>query len=246
MRTDTELLNEVNSVPWYHHIELRPGIKTPGRANNIFELSLLNLPPDLTGKTVLDIGCWDGFYSFECEKRGAKRVVATDVWEHTGRKGFDLAHEELNSNVEAVEASVYDLPSVLEGERFDLVLFLGVLYHLKHPLLAIEKVAECTKPGGFAFVETVVDPGFLSMERPVMSFFPGAELNNDHTNWWAPNIHCLQQMMHVAGFSKAYSVVQLYGGDRTIVHGLKASDEEVAALAKADHDARHLKGPGWR
>src|SRR5580704_15785161 len=119
MKTDDELLREIEKIHWFHSIELRPGITTPGHSNESFTLSLLGLPEDLTGKTILDIGCWDGFYSFECERRGAKRVVSTDVWESTGRTGFDLAREELNSSVEPVEANIYDLPEALKGERFD-------------------------------------------------------------------------------------------------------------------------------
>ena len=89
---------------------------------------------------MLDIGCWDGLFSFECERRGAERVVAADLWENAGRDAFDFAREELGSKVEPLECDVYDLPGKLGGERFDLVLFLGVLYHLRHPLLGLEKV----------------------------------------------------------------------------------------------------------
>jgi tRNA (mo5U34)-methyltransferase len=242
VRTDDELRREIEAITWFHSIKLRPGITTPGHSNESFTLSLLNLPEDLTGKTVLDIGCWDGFYSFECERRGAKRVVATDVWESAGRAGFDLAREELGSSVEPVEASIYDLPEVLGGERFDLVLFLGVLYHLRHPLLGIEKAAACTQPGGLCFVDTVVDVGVLTADRPMMTFYPGHEVNHDATTWWAPNIFALQEMMKVSGFAHAYSVVQLFAGNRTVVHAVKASDEECAELARQDYDNRHLQG----
>lgn len=245
MRTDDELRREIGKITWFHSIGLRPGITTPGHANERFTLSLLNLPADLTGKTVLDIGCWDGFYSFECERRGAKRVVAADVWEPAGRAGFDLAREELGSAVEPVQASVYDLPGVLGGERFDLVLFLGVLYHLRHPLLGIEKVAACTKPGGLCFVDTLVDVGALTDGRPMMAFYPGDEVNHDPTTWWAPNIFALQAMLKASGFANAYSVVQLFAGDRTIAHAVKATDEQCAQMAAEDDDSRHLRGTGW-
>ena len=157
-RTDDELREAIREHQfWYHSMELRPGITTPGIAQEHFVLNMLGIPEDLSGMTVLDIGCWDGFFSFECERRGAARVVSADLWDNAGREGFDLAREELGSKVEPLECSVYDLPGKLGGERFDLVLFLGVLYHMRHPLLALEQLAATVKPGGLAIVDTVVD-----------------------------------------------------------------------------------------
>lgn len=238
MRTDAELREAVRGYDWYHSIELRPGIVTPGRAAERNVLSFLGIPGDLSGKTVLDIGCWDGFFSFECERRGAKRVVATDIWETLGRDAFDFARAELGSAVEPVQASVYDLPDLL-GERFDLVLFLGVLYHLRHPLLGIEKVAEVTAPGGLAVVETAVDADTL-MDRPLMAFYPGDELNHDPTNWWTPNVPALASMLGVSGFGDVVARVQLYGGNRSVFHAVKVSDAERDRRARQDHMDRHM------
>ena len=239
MRTDAELREAVRRYDWYHSIELRPGIITPGRAAERNVLPFLGIPDDLSGKTVLDIGCWDGFFSFECERRGAKRVVATDVWETLGRDAFDFARAELGSAVEPVQASVYDLPDVL-AERFDLVLFLGVLYHLKHPLLALEKVAEVTAPGGLAIVETAVDAESL-MDRPLMAFYPGDELNGDPTNWWTPNVPALASMLGVSGFGDVISRVQLYGGNRSVFHAVKMSDAEREKQKRQEYLDRHLR-----
>ena len=239
MRTDAELREAIRGFDWYHSIELRPGVVTPGRAAERNVLPFLGIPADLSGKTVLDIGCWDGFFSFECERRGAKRVVATDIWETMGRAAFDFARAELGSAVEPVQASVYDLPDLLGRERFDLVLFLGVLYHLKHPLLALEKVAEVTAPGGLAIVETAVDAESL-MDRPLMAFYPGDELNGDPTNWWTPNVPALASMLGVSGFGDVVSRVQLYGGNRSVFHAVKVSDAELEKRARRDYLDRHL------
>jgi tRNA (mo5U34)-methyltransferase len=237
-RTDAELRRLVGGRIWFHTIELRPGITTPGKSDEHGTLAHLDLPADLSGLSVLDIGCWDGFFSFECERRGAARVVASDVWETAGRGGFDLAREELASGAEPLQASVYDLPEALGGERFDLVLFLGVLYHLKHPLLALEKVAQVTAPGGLAVIETVIDKETM-FGRPSMVFFPGAELNRDPTNWWAPNPPALGAMLVTCGFGRAENRVQLYAGNRTIFHATKAPDEVVAQLAAREDRERH-------
>jgi len=237
--TDAELREAVRRHDWYHSIELRPGVTTPGRAAERNVLPFLGIPDDLSGMSVLDIGCWDGFFSFEAERRGAKRVVASDVWETMGRGAFDFARAELNSAVEPVQASVYDLPDVLSGDRFDLVLFLGVLYHLKHPLLALEKVAEVTAPGGLAIVETAVDAEAL-MGRPLMAFYPGDELNHDPTNWWTPNVPALASMLGVSGFAGVTARVQLYGGNRSVFHAVKMSDAERDRQARREYMDRHL------
>ena len=239
MRTDAELREAIRKYDWYHSVELRPGIVTPGRAAERNVLPFLGIPDDLSGMTVLDIGCWDGFFSFECERRGAKRVVSSDVWETLGRDAFDFARAELGSAVEPLQASVYDLPEALAGERFGLVLFAGVLYHLKHPLLAIEKVAEVTAPGGLAIVETAVDADTL-MGRPLMAFYPGDELNGDPTNWWTPNVPALASMLGVSGFEGVVSRVQLYGGNRSVFHAVKISDEEAQKRARRDYLDRHM------
>lgn len=239
MRTDDELRREIGKYDWYHSIELRPGIITPGVAGERNVLSVLGLPEDLSGLSVLDVGCWDGFFSFECERRGAARVVATDVWEAMGRDAFDFARAELGSRAEPLEASVYDLPEKLGGERFGLVLFLGVLYHLRHPLLAVEKISEVTAPGGRVIVETVVDAASL-MDRPLMAFYPGDEMNSDPTNWWAPNIPAVGAMLETSGFGDVTSRVQLYGGNRGVVHAVKVTDAEREKQRRQEHMERHL------
>lgn len=133
-----DLKTEVLKIKWFHRIDLGNGIITPGVDESPAKLKKLGLPEDLHGKTVLDIGAWDGFFSFETERRGAKRVLATDYFcwggEGCGTKaGFELARKALNSNVEDMEIDVLELSPEKVGQ-FDLVLCLGVLYHMKHPL----------------------------------------------------------------------------------------------------------------
>ena len=239
MRTDDELRAAMRKYSWWHSIELRPGIVTPGVAGGKHSLPFYGIPEDLSGMSVLDIGCWDGFFSFECEKRGATRVVATDVWENTGREAFDFAREELGSKVEPLECDVYDLPEKLNGERFDVVLFLGVLYHLRHPLLALEKVAACTKPQCLTIVETVIDLETVAQSRPVMAFYPEREMNNDPTSWWGPNPYCVAMMLSSAGYAQITNTVQLWLGNRSIFNAIKADDADVEKMHLRDHQARH-------
>ena len=245
MRTDGELRAAIGEHSWWHSIELRPGITTPGaQGGSAGKLPFYQMPLDLTGKTVLDIGCWDGFFSFECERRGASRVVAADIWENTGRGAFDLARDELGSKVEPVESSVYDLPGKLGGERFDLILFLGVLYHLRHPLLGLEMMAACHKPGGLAVIETVIDYETVTQQRPVMAFYPGREMNDDPTCWWGPNPFAVARMLGVAGYASVMNTVQLWLGNRSIFHALKATDETLAEERARDDRDRHSPPSG--
>jgi tRNA (mo5U34)-methyltransferase len=150
---------------------------------------------------VLDVGAWDGFYSFACEQRGAARVVAADefAWQHlgSGRRGFDCARRALESAVEPLALDVLDLSPEAAGGTYDVVLFLGVLYHVRDPLLALEHVASVT--GATLVLETHVD--LLDSRRPAVAFYPGDELYGDDTNWWGPNLPALLGMLHAVGFS---------------------------------------------
>lgn len=198
----TKLKDEVARIRWHHSIDLGNGIVTPGKDNSPKKLKRLHLPDSFAGKTVLDIGTWDGFFAFEAEKRGASRVLALDsfVWQPgfgTGRQGFDLAHRTLNSKVESMVLDPLDLSSEKIG-TFDVVFFLGVLYHMQHPLLALERVASVTRHT--AIVETVVD--MLWCRRPAIAFYPGDELAHDPSNWCGPNTAAVVGMLKTAGFAK--------------------------------------------
>lgn len=197
-----QLRKEVAKIRWFHKIELPHGIITPGVDNTPMKLPELQLPLDFRGKTVLDIGAWDGFFSFEAERRGASRVLALDCycWSGSGwgtKAGFELARRALRSRVEDVEMDVFDISPDNIG-TFDVVLFLGVLYHLRHPLLALERIASVASD--LLVVQTQVD--LLDCDRPAMAFYPGKELGNDPTNWWGPNPPAVDAMLKVAGFRR--------------------------------------------
>jgi tRNA (mo5U34)-methyltransferase len=201
METD-ELRAAVARQGWFHTIDLGHGIVTPGRDESPRKLGWIGLPEDLRGRTVLDVGAWDGFFSFEAERRGASRVVAADsfAWDGSNwstKESFELARASLGSRVEDVDVDVLDLdPSDLG--RFDLVLFLGVLYHMRHPLLALEKVASVT--GGQLIVETAVDCTWT--RRPAAAFYPHHGLTTDPTNWWGPNPEAVVGMLRAVGFER--------------------------------------------
>ena len=192
----------IRGVNWYHQIDLGSGVVTPGTDNTRARLAMIGLPEHLDGRTVLDIGAWDGAFSFEAERRGAARVVAVDsfCWNGPGwgsKDGFDCARRVLQSRVEDREVEVLDLSPETVGV-FDLVLFLGVLYHMPHPLLALERVAGVCQ--GQLILWTHVD--MLDCDRPAAAFYPGGELNDDPTNWWGPNPPLVIGMLETAGFSR--------------------------------------------
>jgi len=199
-----EIKQEMSRISWWHEIDLGNGIITPGKTNNVDNEKNVGIPSDLRGKTVLDIGAWDGFYSFECEKRGAAKVLATDshVWQKKGwssKEGFLFARKILKSKVEDKEIDILDISPESVGEKFDLVLFLGVLYHMKHPLLALEKVASVTKE--MAIIQTHTD--MLEIERPVMAFYLDNEFaKDDPTYWCGLNPAAIEAMLKIVGFNK--------------------------------------------
>jgi tRNA (mo5U34)-methyltransferase len=213
---------EIANVNWYHQIDLGDGIVTPGVDDTPNRMAPLELPSDLTGKSVLDIGAWDGVFSFEAERRGASRVLATDsfCWSGEGwgtKEGFLTASRILGSRVDDLEIDVMDLSPERVG-TFDLVLFVGVLYHLRHPLLALERVASVTGE------QLIFDSHTAMIEEsdPVMRFYPGTELNDDPTNWWGPNPPAAEAMLHDVGFRRIERVhPELIPEGRLILHAWK-------------------------
>jgi tRNA (mo5U34)-methyltransferase len=202
------LRRRVSEIRWWHSIDLGHGVVTQGPWPDYprGKLSFLGLPDRMDGMSVLDVGAWDGFFSFEAERRGASRVVAADWVSWNGqtwgtKAGFDLARATLKSRVEDKMIDVYDLTPQNVG-TFDLVIFLDVLYHLKHPLLALERLFSVTR--GQLILQTHVD---LCLTRyPAMRFYPGKELANDPTNWWGPNPSAVESMLKVVGFKKVERV----------------------------------------
>ena len=186
---------------WYHKIEVAPGVWTPGTHNSTQGLELIQMPEDLTGMRVLDIGARDGFYTFEAERRGAREVVALD-YESADNTGFSIAAELLGSKATFVNDNVYALNPEEHG-TFDLILFLGVIYHLRHPLLALDRIHDVCAPEGLLMIEThMIDEGVVDHDGefrpladyhadlaalPLVQYYPENMLANDYTSQWAPN-----------------------------------------------------------
>jgi len=210
---DDELAKILSSFEWHQKWEARPGVFTPG-TNSVERLFTgCGIPADLTGKRVLDLGAWNGCCSFECERRGAERVVALSL-EDPDETGFNALKHYLGSHVEYVEGSVY---SLLPDELglFDTVLFFGVLYHLRYPLLAFDQIHNVAR--GEVFVETHVIDERLRLRRklplvetllpkllattPVWRQYGDYELHpEDRSNWFGPNIAAVVEGMNSAGF----------------------------------------------
>jgi tRNA (mo5U34)-methyltransferase len=206
--TSIPLAEEIARIKWFHSIDLGHGLVTNGVIDVARSLRQYQLPSDLTGKTFLDIGAWDGAFSFEAERRGAKRVLATDwfIWKGMGwasKQGFETARRVLQSKVEDMTIDVHEMSPARIG-KWDIVLFAGVLYHLQNPLLALKRVASVT--GELLILETAID--FRFCRRPAIAFYPDRELNNDPTNWCAPNLRALQAMLRTCGFKEIRVVHQ--------------------------------------
>jgi tRNA (mo5U34)-methyltransferase len=178
-------LDEASFV-WHQRFQLVPGVYTPGASDVEWMFRVGGVPQDLSGKTAIDIGTSNGGAAFELERRGAERVVAVDIFAESWF-GFDAIKDFLSSNAEFVQASVYELPALL-NEEFDVVVFWGVLYHLRHPLLALDNVRRLL--AGVGFLETAVcdeEVGELS-PHPLVRFYRRDELHNDSSNWFAPTV----------------------------------------------------------
>jgi tRNA (mo5U34)-methyltransferase len=203
--------------PWFHNLDLK-GVRTapdhflgdyPAVKWRRFARAI---PADLTGKTVLDIGCNGGFYSIEMKRRGAARVVGID-YDESYLAQARFAAEVSGLQIDFHQLSVYDV-ALLE-ERFDIVLFMGVLYHLRHPLLALDLIHEHVAKDVLVFqsmqrgspeVAAVAEdydfeekahfdePGYPKLH------FVEQLYAHDLTNWWVPNRACAEAMLRSAGF----------------------------------------------
>lgn len=227
-----EQLKEMNEIDWWHSIML-DGVTTPGRDDSQLKLQAIQMPKDLTGKSVIDIGAWDGFFSFEAERRNAKSVLAIDsvMWKehptfnvqkgrevmHTGKKGFDFAHKILNSKVKDIECEICDLNIEY---KYDLVLCLGILYHMKDPFGMCQVMYDITADGGMCILETHLDCEVGNiMGHPMMMFYPTNECNNDNGTWWGPNSKCVESMLKVAGFNEVKMIFK--NNNRGVFHAWK-------------------------
>lgn len=226
---------------WWHSLDLGQGVVTPGAKSPDLlarEWATLQLG-DLSGKSVLDIGAWDGYFSFAAERNGAARVVSLDhfvwtldiaeawkEWESgvrraglpedsplwrpdllPGKEGYDAAHRALGSRAEQVVSDYLDVEPHALGGPFDVVFYLGVLYHMENPLQAMRKVSSLTAPGGIAVIESEAMEVRGAQGMRLAEFFPGAELNGDVSNWWSPTQETIVGLCTAAGFSRAEVLV---------------------------------------
>jgi tRNA (mo5U34)-methyltransferase len=218
--------SEIDSHFWWHSIRLPDGRVTPGKKSlekMDEEISKLFDPVDLKGKSVLDVGAWNGGFSIEAKRRGASRVVALDyfVWKSPGfrgRQAFDLATKLCDVEIEAVEKDL-SVPRLNLNDLglFDVVLFSGVFYHLIDPIATLRELSQVTKET--LILETHVEK--TCEQRPMMVFYPGKELNNDPTNWWGPNPLLIEKLLEHFGFS-AITQQQGSGPNRWVFHGIKS------------------------
>jgi tRNA (mo5U34)-methyltransferase len=202
--------------PWFHNLRLGEGATVQTAPHhplgdfpaNFWEFFKHAVPDNLRGQSVLDIGCNGGFYSFELKRRGAARVLGLDhnpVYLEQAR----FARDQLQLDVDFEQCDVYDIDRFVDHEQFDYVLFMGVLYHLRHPLYALEKVAKLVRKRllfqsmergawettdfahDFPFAERDV---FFDERFPRMYFIEHAYAG-DRTNWWIPNPACTQALL---------------------------------------------------
>jgi len=180
---------------WHHTFEIFPGITTPGSYAPQFLLDRLHLPDDLSGVRVLDIGTADGFFALKLAQRGAK-VVAIDYRKKEDH-GFHIMEALNDVDIEYRQMNVYDLSPELLG-KFDIVLFLGVLYHLPDLWRALQVARSCCQERGIIFIESHVDTE-CDPSIPVARYHPRSSLAGDYTNYWSPNRACLLELVHDCG-----------------------------------------------
>jgi tRNA (mo5U34)-methyltransferase len=200
------LRQQIDSINWFHFYDEETfGFASNGKKGipNKEEAQLWGFTPEMfAGKSVLDVGAWDGYYSFLAEKFGATRVLATDhfCWSGPGwgsKAGFDFAHQHLQSKVESRDIDVKEISPETVG-KFDVVLFLGVLYHLPDPLAGLLAVAAVTKE--LLIIETTFEK--LDETKALFELRP-ERLRGDPTNFWSPNIRGIgEALVNVCDFTR--------------------------------------------
>ena len=206
MSIDRESLRaRIQQEEWYQSIPLGDGTTTAGETGDSErdKIVMMEWPDDLSGKSLLDIGCSEGFYSYEFEARGATKILAVDKHPDACRK-FRLIHELKESKVEFLESDFYDLDRTVIG-RHDYVLFLAVFHHVRHPLLAIDRLYDLTKEITFIeYVEALPESGEdLSLLLRRKSKKPGLYQ-------MLPTRSYMTEMLYRAG----YSAVEVLGAHR--------------------------------
>ena len=207
-----DLAREVARYPWYHTIELAPGVVTEGMFDHRPAVDRYLIPSDLAGMRCLDVGTMDGFWAFEMERRGAREVIAADLgavddldwpalWrrrveptlDETKETRFRIAHAAIGSSVTRIERSVYELDTDL-GE-FDLIFCGDLLVHLKDPITAIQRIHSVC--GGSAIICNPIKRFRFGGRRPLVEFD-----GIDEFQWWLFSEATLERMMLATGFAR--------------------------------------------
>jgi SAM-dependent methyltransferase len=189
---DRDIVREVESISWHHSMRFGAIVTDGGVPPSVQEWIARAMPADLTGKSVLDVGAWDGYFSFEAERRGAARVLAIDRLQgrdpEMGVRGFHCAKRLLGSRAEFRVMDVMDLDRL--GETFDLILFFGVYYHLWDPFRAFQLLYDRLRPGGRLLIEGLARPG---REPDLRALLPGDYGPTNFSNATLPWFHlCLR------------------------------------------------------
>lgn len=235
---ETDNQDRVSKIKWRHSIHLKNGQVTKGTKDTQADLQQFQFPPDLfKDKTVADVGACDGFFSFYAEQNGAKDVLAIDPYRWTlderwsGMNGFNLAREINESKVKSSTELLEELSPESTGE-WDIVLFLGVFYHLVNPIKILENVASIAKET--LVVETInaeywgyrygapttlkdgnayLNPFFV--ENPMLLYYPTDQIDGDYTTWYAPNPKYIEDFLTDQGF-KTFDTKRIFGSSRFI------------------------------
>jgi tRNA (mo5U34)-methyltransferase len=193
---------------WFHRIQLHDGLVTPGWSDpKVDKLPFYGLPEDMTGMRVLDIGNAEGFFSFEAERRGAAEVIGIENYPPMARK-FEICRSALGSRARTYMMNVYDLNPASMGS-FDLVMFFGVLYHLRHPILALQRIASVC--AGTLLMQTATCAE--NSDKPMAEFHPFGvqsgppeKRETDPTCFWFPNFACCIGMLQHVGLVAAEQI----------------------------------------
>ena len=193
---------------WHHNFEIFPGVSTNGSYDPGFMVEKLDLATDLSGLRILDVGASDGYFSLMLHKRGAD-VTAVD-FRHKSDTGFSIMEKLNNVEIKHLQCNVYNLPTNIG--KYDIVLFLGVIYHLPDIPSALWRLSNLCKHR--LILESYVE--VFESNVPMARYYEADSLDGDVTNFWAPNVACMQAMMRDCGFSIVKSDTW---GDRAMVLG---------------------------
>ncbi len=211
-----EISEFFDGIYTFQNWEVFPGHKTTGPKDVCAHMDSLGIPQRLEGLRILDIAPWNGFFSFECARRGAREIVSLGP-DDPAATGYYKTREILEiDNCHYVRASVYDLSPQQHG-TFDIVLFLGLIYHLRHPLLALDRIYDVANGRLFTdspiidklvFDKTlsetqqrqILDQGALIHELLPMTYYTKAAETGDPYNWFIPNRRAFKDFVESSGF----------------------------------------------